>query len=103
MTRHLVLSTLALADLAAARDWYNDLRPGLGDDLLLCIEHVLARIIETLGAFPEYLPDVRRAVVRRFPYGVFFRVRPSRIEVEALFHFRSDPARLPLRISRHQF
>jgi plasmid stabilization system protein ParE len=98
MTRELVLSTLALADLAAARGWYNDMRAGLGEDLVLGVEHVLGRIVETPVAFPEYLPDVRRALVRRFPYGVFYRVRPSRIEVEAVFHLRADPSHLPARL-----
>lgn len=95
MTRKLVLSIQALDDLAAAREWYNDMRAGLGEDLVLCVEHVLDRIVETPEAFPEYLPDVRRALVRRFPYGVFYRVRLSRVEVEAVFHMRADPSQLP--------
>jgi len=98
MTRLLVVSSRTEADLAGAVAWYNRIRPGLGDGLVLCVEEALGRILERPEAFPVILPEVRRALVRRFPYGVFFRVRPQRIEVEALFHLRANPARLTDRL-----
>ena len=94
MTHTLVLSTLTEDDLAEATDWYNRIRPGLGDDLVLCVEDALDRILQHPEAFPAILPDVRRTLVRRFPYGVVYRVRHDRIEVEALFPLRADPSRL---------
>lgn len=99
MTLTLVVSALAEADLANAVDWYNRIRPGLGDDLALCVEYALDQILERPEAYPVVRPRVRRTLVRRFPYGVFYRVRPHRIEVEALFPLRSDPARLGDRLS----
>jgi plasmid stabilization system protein ParE len=97
MTRMLVLSTKAEADLAEAVEWYNRIRPGLGDGLVLCVEQANDRILDYPEAFPVILPGVRRALVRRYPYGVFFRVRSMRVEVEAIFHLRQDPARLTSR------
>jgi hypothetical protein len=38
MTRILVLSTHIERDLFAAMGWYNHIRPGLGDEFLLCVE-----------------------------------------------------------------
>jgi len=35
--------------------------------------------------------DVRRAVVKRFPYAVYYRVISSRVVVTAIFHVRRDP------------
>lgn len=93
MTRILVVSATAESDLAEATAFYHRIRPGLGDHFVLCVEHALDRILEHPQAFPMVLPDVRRTLVRRFPYGVFFRVRRQRIEVEAVFHLRTDPAR----------
>jgi|SRR5579884_1018274 len=93
MTRILVVSAPAETDLAEATAWYNRIRPGLGDHLVLCVEHAFDRILEHPEAFPVILPDVRRTLVRRFPYGVFFRIRQQRIEVEAVFHLRTDTAR----------
>lgn len=94
MTTTLVVSALAEADLSDAVDWYNHIRPGLGDDLALCVEYALDQILEHPGAFPVVRPNVRRILVRRFPFGVFYRVRRHRIEVEALFPLRADLARL---------
>jgi len=94
MTRELVLSALAETDVAQAAEWYNRIRPGLGDDLVQCVENALARILEYPEAFTVILIDVRRVLVRRFPYGVFFRLRHDRIEIEAVFHLRAHPAHL---------
>ena len=98
MTRTLVVSTLTETELDYAVEWYNSLRPGLGDALVLCVEQALDRIADHPEAFAMILPEVRRTLVRRFPYGLFFRVRQDRIEVEALFPLRSDPARLQERL-----
>jgi plasmid stabilization system protein ParE len=34
---------------------------------------------------------VRCALVRRFPYAVYYRVEPERIVVIAVFHTKRDP------------
>jgi plasmid stabilization system protein ParE len=98
MNRTLVVSTRTEADLAEAVAWYDRLQPGLGDDFVRCVERALDRILDHPHAFATNSHDVRRALVRRFPYGLFFRVRQQRIEVEALFPLRSDPARLRERL-----
>jgi toxin ParE1/3/4 len=102
MTCELVVSAFAETDLREAAQWYNRLRPNLGDDLVLCVEQAFDRTLEHPEAFPMILPEVRRVLVRRFPYGVFFRVRQHRVEVEAVFHLRSDPARLWQRLHPDQ-
>jgi plasmid stabilization system protein ParE len=35
--------------------------------------------------------DVRKALVRRFPYAIFYRVRNARVVVLAVFHSKRDP------------
>jgi plasmid stabilization system protein ParE len=91
MTYSLEFSDLAEADLREAFDWYEHIRPGLAADLVLCVEEVLDRILERPEAFPAVISDARRALVRRFPYGVIYRVRGQRVEVMAVFHVRRDP------------
>ena len=36
--------------------------------------------------------DIRKGVVRRFPYCVFYRPHPDRVEVIAVFHSSRDPS-----------
>ena len=40
--------------------------------------------------------DIRRAPVRRFPYGVFYEVELDRVIVLAFFHAKRDPTRRSL-------
>jgi plasmid stabilization system protein ParE len=41
--------------------------------------------------YPVVFVDLRRALVRRFPYAVFYEVEPERIVVYAVFHCSQDP------------
>jgi plasmid stabilization system protein ParE len=100
MTYTLELSELAEADLAEAMEWYKRIRPGLEAAIALCVEETLDRILDNPEMFPGITPGVRRAIVRRFPYLVIFRVRKRRIEIEALFHPSRDPKRWQSRLSR---
>ena len=49
--------------------------------------------------FPVVHGEVRRALLRRYPFAVFFRIRPasSHVVVLAVFPQRSDPKRWPPR------
>jgi hypothetical protein len=60
MTRELVLSALADTDVAQAAECYNRIRPGFGDNLVLCVEHALARILEHPEAFTTVFPGPPR-------------------------------------------
>jgi plasmid stabilization system protein ParE len=99
MKLRLVISDLAEGDLADAIGWYQHIRPGLESDLTLCIEQALDRILVHPEAFPVVMSGVRRAVVRRFPYSIVYRVRQDRVEVEAIFHASQDPNRWQRRIT----
>ncbi|MEM1293209.1 MAG: type II toxin-antitoxin system RelE/ParE family toxin [Cyanobacteria bacterium P01_H01_bin.162] len=74
----------ALAFRAVVRDeldeayrWYESQKPGLGNEFLDCIDEVLNRIGGMPEAYPVVYRDVRRAVVKRFPYAIYSRMRNS--------------------------
>jgi plasmid stabilization system protein ParE len=79
------------ADVDDAYRWYEQQRAGLGDDFLAAIEEVFRRIQNTPEAHQTVYQDVRRGFPRRFPYGVYYRVHPDRVEVVAVYHSRRDP------------
>ena len=94
----LVLRPAAVADLAEAHTHYHGLVGGLGDRFVVALDELFARLTE----FPRSAPlvagyrDVRRAVVRGFPYVVFYRHQPDRIDVLRILHAaRSDADRPP--------
>jgi len=65
-----ILYPEAEADLMEARDWYEQQRVGLGTRFVLCVDETLERIARTPTLYAVVYRDVRRAVIRRFPYVV---------------------------------
>jgi toxin ParE1/3/4 len=90
--RSRIIRSHAERDIAEAYGWYEEQRTGLGADFLLCVEEGLARIQRAPEAYPVVHKDVRRLLIKRFPYGIFYVVERSAIIVLAVFHERRDPA-----------
>jgi plasmid stabilization system protein ParE len=82
------------AELKEAYDWYESQKVGLGDEFLECVDNLLDRICLMPESYVFVHRDVRRAVVKRFPYAVYYRVVSSRVIVIAIFHGRRNPETL---------
>ena len=78
------------AELQEVFNRFEDYRDGFGVEFLTVVDAYLARI----AAFPEitpiYLESVRRQVMQRFPYGIFYEPQPTRILVTAILDLRQD-------------
>ena len=83
----------ALDELDEAAAWYEARRPGLGFEFAAEIERVIASISARPLAFAPWKAQdpVRRALVSRFPYAVFFDVEPERVVVMAIAHSSRRP------------
>ena len=73
-------------ELDEAYSWYESQELGLGDDLLDKIHEALDRICQMPESYPAVYRDVRRVVIQRFPYIVYYRIVSSRVIVTAIFH-----------------
>jgi len=82
-------------DLAGGYAWYEGQRPGLGEEFLAAVDASL----DTLEHFPEIFArvhgEVRRAIVSRFQYAVFYRVESKRVVVLSVLHTARDPKLWP--------
>ena len=78
-------------DIALAASWYEEQRAGLGQEFLDELLATLGTIAEQPRAYPVLHRDVRRALMRRFPFGVFFQTTASDIVVVAVFHGSRHP------------
>jgi plasmid stabilization system protein ParE len=92
MTLPLVFHPDVQGEIDDAYQWYEQQRPGLGQDFLAALDQVFDRLQQTPEAHQVVYRDVRRALPRRFPYGVFYRVHADRVEVIAVQHTRRDPS-----------
>ena len=79
------------AELTEAREWYAHQRKGLDAEFMDCIDEALMRVVRNPLAFPTVYRDLRRVVVRRFPFAVFYSLTSEQILVTAVFHSRRDP------------
>lgn len=91
MTLTLFITAEAEKDLADSWRWYEDQRAGLGDEFLLCVEAAFELACRQPMASPIVEADIRRVLIRRFPYGVFFIVEPERVMVLSVAHAARDP------------
>jgi toxin ParE1/3/4 len=81
----------ARLEVIEAQDWYEREASGLGRRFRDEVDFQVGNIAAHPLRFPEILDDVRRARLRRFPYGLFFRPLQDAIYVVACFHSSRDP------------
>ena len=93
-----IFSQAALTDLIEAHEWYESRVAGLGVRFRTAIEAVVSRIASSPRQFPVVHRNVRRALVRRFPYALFFVMDSEALLVIACFHCSRDPAHWQRRI-----
>lgn len=54
--------------------WYEGEREGLGEEFLVNVRTTIGAVLEAPEAFPILHRQTHRALVHRFPYGLFFRM-----------------------------
>jgi plasmid stabilization system protein ParE len=80
-------------DLATAASWYERQREGLGHEFLDEALSTFGAIAEQPLAYPLVHRNTRRALMRRFPFGVYFRLDDSNVVVVAVMHGSRHPRR----------
>ncbi len=83
----------AQTDLEEARDWYDNQRPGLGDEFLVSIAEALTRLEENPERYRVYYKGFRRILTERFPYKLFYRVENDTVIVFRVLHNARDHTR----------
>ncbi len=88
----------AKADVLAAARWYELQRPGLGRQFVAEVDAALNHVGENPLQYQILHREVRRAIVRRFPYAVFYRIEASNIVVFCVCHLHRDPTSWKARV-----
>ena len=73
--------------------WHQRQRAGLGEGFLEAVDTILGDIATHPKAYPVIHRETRRALLRRFPYAVFYRVYGEMMIVIACMHGRRNPIR----------
>jgi plasmid stabilization system protein ParE len=88
----------ARAEVIQAQDWYEHEAPGLGRRFRGAIEASTERMSANPLQFPAVLKNVRRALLRRFPYSLFFVIDEETLLIIACFHASRDPVHWQKRV-----
>jgi toxin ParE1/3/4 len=91
MSFRLLLRPEARTDIREALLWYEDQGSGLGDRLDAELAGLFERIIRSPLQFPEVEQDVRRGLLRKFPYAIYFLLEGDAVFVLAVLHQQRHP------------
>jgi len=80
------------ADIKNAMAWYAAQRTGLEADFLLALEVEIIRIQKSPLLYTKLRKPVRRALIARFPYAIFFIVEGTTILILAVIHQKRKPS-----------
>ena len=79
-------------EIQEAFNWYEEQSEGLGLEFLRAADACLSVVQRNPSAFKSVHKQVRRALLRRFPYMLFYLVKEDTIIVLACFHVKRSPA-----------
>lgn len=95
-----IINPFAELDLHSSIEFYEFQKRGLGEDFLYDVETTLKRIESNPHQFYQVKRNVRKALLDKFPFGVFFYLKDDLITVFAIFHFSRNPKKLSTRIKK---
>ena len=92
ITRQIIVRPEAETEVQQAFGWYQEQSEGLGLEFLRAIDACLSGITRNPFAYTIIkVPNVRRALVRRFPYALFYLVNDEAIVLIAIFNVKREP------------
>jgi plasmid stabilization system protein ParE len=90
MAAKLVVAPEAALDSAEAYAWYEKRRAGLGEEFLSSADACLERIRRQPEMYAVVHETYRRALIRRFPFAIFYEYAGAVVTVYAVFHTSRD-------------
>ncbi len=85
MSNAILVRPEAEADISEAFRWYEDRSQGLGFEFRRAVHVCVLSLRRNPLAFPAVYGQIRRALLRRFPYGIFYMKRLIRFSIPAIF------------------
>ncbi len=71
--------------------WYEAKSPGLGEEFLRVFYACASEIPRNPLIYPKVYSEIRRRLLRRFPYAIYFIMKEDQVVVIGLFHCARDP------------
>ena len=97
--RSVVVQPEATQETDDAFVWYEDKEPGLGFRFLHDLDVLYAAIARRPEIFQPVRSGFRRALLRTFPYAIFFESDDGLAVIHSVFHCARNPAELQSRLT----
>ncbi len=94
MKYYLKVRPKANKDIYKIALFYEEKSLGLGRDFILCLDATIERIKRNPLIYSKYYKEYYRALLRRFPIGIFFIVLNDLISVVSVMDLRQDPDKI---------
>jgi len=98
MAERIIFTEEADDELAEAYDWYETREPGLGEDFIRCVDACVEGLRRHPMMYPVAFGSVHRALIRRFPFELFYEPLPDALKIHAVFHCSRNPKLLRKRL-----
>jgi len=89
--KHVKFLPAAEEEMYEAAKYYETQAPGLGYDYLSEVERAVNSVALSPETWPVIERNLRRRLIRRFPFGILYYIEPEQIIVAAVAHLRRRP------------
>lgn len=96
----LFLKEEARAEITSAFRWYESQHEGLGFKFKSEVDDYLKRIETNPGLFQHVYKGFQHAVLKKFPFRIFFAVIDNSVFVFGIFHTKRNPKIIARRMRR---
>jgi plasmid stabilization system protein ParE len=91
MSWRVLFKPLARAEIEEAYAWYDASAPAVAKDFLAEVGRVEQVLTFNPLLYPRVDAEIRRAVLSRFPYSLYYLVEADAVLVLSCFHHHRDP------------
>ena len=84
MNFSIVISSEAESDIDEAFLWYEFQLIGLGERFVTYVDKGFDEIAKSPEAFPEIVESVRKFVLKKFPYNIYYRLNKEKSQMEII-------------------
>lgn len=93
MSPGLIVRPAAELDIKDAYTWFEERMPGFGAQFLTAVDEAMLLISREPEIFQKVYRALSRALIHRFPYGIFYTIEPNGIVVHSVMHTARQPSK----------
>ncbi|GAX34353.1 type II toxin-antitoxin system RelE/ParE family toxin [Nodularia sp. NIES-3585] len=91
MNYKILITPEAELDLEDAYNWYKQQMIGLGSEFIRVVDASFSTIQRNPFACPIVHEQIRKKLIRKFPYGLFYIIINEIISIIGCFYVKRDP------------